>query len=68
MPKNSKSEPVVATPKAPTFAERLAAEHGFDPAHPKVIVLFRLAWEMGHSAGESEVDIYYDMMSELLKP
>lgn len=34
--------------------------------HPKKDVLWRLAWERGHSAGYGEVASYYEEMAELL--
>lgn len=45
---------------------RLETKHGL-AGHPKAQVLFHLSWEHGHSAGENEVEIYYDEFSELLK-
>jgi hypothetical protein len=35
--------------------------------HPKARMLYEIAWEMGHSSGFSEVEIYYSQMSELLR-
>jgi hypothetical protein len=34
--------------------------------HPKAEVLFRLAWEHGHSNGVYEVAIYYNDFMELI--
>lgn len=44
----------------------LAKKHKLEK-HPKLDELFRLAWEFGHSYGESEVEIFFDEMSGLLK-
>jgi hypothetical protein len=46
---------------------KLEAKHGLT-GHPKADKLYALAWDMGHSAGYSEVEIYYDDMADLLKP
>lgn len=35
--------------------------------HPKAGMLWSKAWEMGHSAGLSEVELYYNDLAELLK-
>ena len=51
----------------PLFLTALCREAGLDPKHPKVEQLFSIAWEMGHCAGLSEVAIYFDQMSVLLK-
>jgi hypothetical protein len=45
----------------------LEAKHGLT-GHPKAARLYELAWDMGHSAGFGEVEIYYDEMADLLKP
>jgi hypothetical protein len=41
--------------------------HGLT-GHPKAEKLYEIAWDIGHSAGYHEVEIYYDDMAELLKP
>jgi hypothetical protein len=46
---------------------KLEAKYGLT-GHPKADKLYALAWDMGHSAGYSEVEIYYDDMADLLKP
>ena len=35
--------------------------------HTKAPLLWRLAWDQGHSAGLGEVAMYYDTFSELLR-
>ena len=48
-------------------AHKLAMEtkHGL-VGHPKADELYRLAWDMDHSGGYSEVEIYYTDMAGLL--
>lgn len=35
--------------------------------HKKADLLYEIAWDMGHSAGYHEVEIYYHQMAALLK-
>lgn len=44
---------------------KLEAKHGLS-GHPKADKLYALAWDMGHSAGYHEVEIYYADMADLL--
>ena len=48
------------------FRQRLIDKHGLD-GHPKESVLYQLAYDYGHSAGWTEVEMYYDDLAELLK-
>lgn len=48
------------------FKERLEKEHGLEN-HPKKDRLWALAWEYGHSAGNSEVEMHYGEFADLLK-
>ena len=47
------------------FKAELEKVYGFSQ-HEKKDVLWRLAWEHGHSSGLTEVLIYYDSFAELL--
>ena len=47
------------------FKEDLEMEHHLQD-HPKKDILWRLAWEIGHSSGFDEVLIFYNKFSELL--
>lgn len=49
------------------FRADLAREEGVT-GNPKEPLLFRLAWERGHSAGWTEVAINYEEMVELVRP
>lgn len=48
------------------FKAALAKELGL-AGHPKYDLLFRMAWEEGHSSGYSEVANYADTFAELLR-
>ena len=48
------------------FKTDLFDEHGVTD-HPKAQKVFALAWEHGHSAGYSEIAIYFDDFVELIK-
>lgn len=48
------------------FKAALAVELGLD-GHPKYDLLFRLAWQEGHSGGYSEVASCADTFAELLR-
>jgi hypothetical protein len=50
-----------------THRATLEVKHGL-VGHPKAARLYELAYEIGHSAGYHEVEIYYDDMADLLKP
>lgn len=45
---------------------KLQNAHGLAD-HPKADLLFDMAWNEGHANGIREVEIYYDIMAELLK-
>jgi hypothetical protein len=49
------------------FRKVLEEDNGLSD-HPKRDVLWRLAWDEGHSSGYAEVAIYYERFAELLKP
>ena len=49
------------------FKRDLFAYYGVT-GHPKAERAFEIAWGHGHSAGYSEVDIYFSELAELLKP
>ena len=46
---------------------KLESAHGLT-GHPKAGKLYTLAWQMGHSAGYAEVELYYADMADLLMP
>lgn len=48
------------------FRDDIEAEYDMT-GHPKADKLWELAWEYGHSAGYSEVAIYYAELVELAK-
>lgn len=52
--------------QAEELKARLERENGV-VNHPKRDLLWAKAWEHGHSAGLSEVEIWYDDLVELLK-
>jgi hypothetical protein len=43
----------------------LEVEHGLS-GHPRAALLYQLAYDRGHSAGMSEVALYYSEMAELI--
>lgn len=45
---------------------RLEIKHAIPHMHEKAQRLFELAWEYGHSSGESDVESYYDELVELI--
>lgn len=45
---------------------KLAQEHGI-VGHPKLDLLFDIAWDRGHHAGENEVSAHFDQMLPLIK-
>lgn len=47
------------------FKADLEREYGF-VGHPKADAIYALAWDYGHSAGYSEVAMYYDELAQLL--
>lgn len=51
----------------PTFIGALCEYFEVDPDHPKVSLLFNLAWERGHSSGLHDVAYYFGEMAELIK-
>lgn len=48
------------------FEIDLAEEFGIS-AHPKRSTLWQIAWDLGHSAGYTEIFSYYSDLSRLLK-
>ncbi len=44
----------------------LADEHGLT-GHPKLDLLYDIAWDMGHAYGFNEVGIHFQQMAKLLK-
>jgi len=42
-------------------------EEGVSKDHPKANLLWKIAWEMGHSSGYYEIWGYYQMISPLIK-
>lgn len=46
--------------------KRLEKKHGVED-HPHRDYLFALAWDYGHSAGDYEVELFYDDMVGLIK-
>lgn len=49
------------------FKTNLEREHGLT-GHPKADLLWRLAWEDGHSGGWDDIASVYSEFAELLKP
>lgn len=48
------------------FKKDLFEEYGLT-GHPKADMAFSIAWDMGHSSGLSEVDIYFAQIAPLLQ-
>jgi len=48
------------------FKARLAKENEIEN-HPKLDILFEIAWGFGHSSGYNEVDLYFSEMVDLIK-
>jgi hypothetical protein len=44
----------------------LAKEHGVE-GHPKLGLLYQIAWDYGHSSGYAEVEIHFAQLVPLIK-
>ena len=62
LPSYARCKDILSAKEAKEFLEEWFETKG----HPKAEVLFRLAWEHGHSNGIYEVAIYYDEFMELI--
>lgn len=44
----------------------LAKEHGVE-GHPKLELLYSIAWDLGHSSGYAEVETYFAQLVPLIQ-
>ena len=53
----------------PTMADHeaaLAREYGLVD-HPKLALLYSIAWDLGHAYGHDEVEIYFERLVPLIR-